>query len=649
MPTSPTSAPPAVATGRDVARFLFRWLASLPLAVFLIVVLAAVLAAATVLESAQGRECAQWYVYRSHWFIALLGLLGANILACTLSRYPWGKGRRSFLITHAGLLVLLAGAVQTFTGGIDGSLAFEEGQSANAIVLSDRSQFTVMRPSQQDAHGGASGAPPRGGFHNQGAAVFAFRPGPIDWPEGKTLDLGYLGGVGLRVLKFYRHAEVEERWEADESGAGGPALRFSVRGSHGEAPLVGWLSTQLPPMFFGPAKLEIQFAPVDTMVDDFLNSPPAESDKDGILSMHYQGRMVRIPVGPNVGKKTPVGDGGVSVEIVECLPSARLVGTAKWASRGSEPDNPLLELRVHVPGKDKPIRQIAFARRPFLNLDGAHGLDCPVKFWYRHPAVKADSGVEFLYTPNGKVNCRVGVKGKYEPRGVVRKGDEIDTSAHFKLVVEDIFPSARREIVFSPVAAAQGEAEESPAALVEVDVEGATEQVWMKLSDPNYSMRQLDTPGGPVQIAFGYERIPLNFTLKLIDFERGLNPGGMGNASYASRVRLVDRAAGVNDEFKISMNQPLTHGKYVFYQSSFQEQPGGADVSILSVGYDPGRTLKYVGSTLTCIGILLMMFKRLPLGKRSAGGNQPAGAADGRAGRTRPASRRTESDLAEAR
>ena len=40
-----------------------------------IVVIAAVLAAATVLESAEGREYAQWYVYKSPWFMALLGLL----------------------------------------------------------------------------------------------------------------------------------------------------------------------------------------------------------------------------------------------------------------------------------------------------------------------------------------------------------------------------------------------------------------------------------------------------------------------------------------------------------------------------------------------------------------------------------------------
>ncbi len=615
MPHAPFDASPTNPVGLGVAKTVFRWLASLRLAVVLIVVLAVVLAAATFLESAQGREYAQWYVYRSPWFIGLLWLLGANILACTLNRYPWGNGRISFLITHAGLVVLLVGAVQTFTRGLEGTVALREGESANAIVLPERSQFRVMRQMPQGMRGsmGPMGNPSSGGIHGQGTAVFGFNPGPIDWPDGKTLDLGYLGGVGLRVLKYYRHAEVEEHWLPDERGVAGPALRFSLGGAQGGTPLEGWLSAELGPVFFGPARFELQRAPADGMAEDFLRPPPPENDHDGVLSMHYQGRMMRIPVGPNVGKKTTLAEDGVAVEIAEYLPNAKLVGTAKWASGGSEPDNPLLELRVHLPGKAKPMRQIAFARRPFLNLDGAHGLNCPVKFWYHHPATKAETGAEFLYTSDGKLLCRVGAQGKYQPRGEVKAGDEIATSAHFRLVVEQLLPHAKREIVFSPVAVAGDDEQPGAAALVEVDIEGTTRQVWMKQNDAEYGVQWLDTPQGAVLLAFGHEQVPLDFTLKLLDFERGLNPGGMGIASYASRVRLIDRAAGVNDEFTISMNQPLAHGKYVFYQSSYQEQPGGVEVSILSVGYDPGRAAKYVGSALTCLGILLILCKRLPM------------------------------------
>lgn len=629
MPIEPHATAPSDIwiRARTLGAQLFRVAASLRLAVISIVALAAVLAVATFLETTRGREYVQWYVYRSRWFIGLLGLLGLNILAATLIRFPWGIGRIGFVMTHAGLLVLLVGAVQTFTGGVEGTLAFREGESANAMILADRSQLTVMRPSPRGAHAGD--------FHGSESAVFAFRPGPVDWPEGKSLHLGYLGGMGVRVLKYYRHAEVEEHWLPDPAEAGGPALRFSLRTGRGpfegHPPMFGgdeadgdsgieaWLSEELGPLGFGPARFEIHRSAVGTMVEDFLRPPTGEGDPAGVLSMHYQGKVTRVPVSPNVGRKVPVGDQEPAVEIVEYLPNARLVGTAKFASDDKRPDNPLLELRVHIPGQEKPIRQLAFARRPFLTLDAVHGWECPVKFWYHHPAVKAVPGVEFLGVPGGKLYCRVGSRDQYLPRGEVRPGDDIDTGGHLQLRVLEYLPSARREVLFrpaTPTIAGTAENEQTAAVLVEIDVEGTTEQVWVKQNDPTYGMRRFDTAEGPLLVSFGYERLPLDFTLKLLDFQRASNPGGMGDASFASRVRLVDRAAGVNDEFTISMNQPLVHRKYVFYQSSFQEEPTG-DVSILTVAYDPGRTLKYSGSLLTCVGILVMICRRVTVGRPS--------------------------------
>ena len=104
----------------------------------------------------------------------------------------------------------------------------------------------------------------------------------------------------------------------------------------------------------------------------------------------------------------------------------------------------------------------------------------------------------------------------------------------------------------------------------------------------------------------------MEFSLKLVRFKHGLNPGRMGDASFASVVRLVDRAANVDREEEISMNQPLAYGKYVFYQSSYDTLPDGRNVSRLSVGCDPGRFLKYAGSYLLCAGVFIVFYLKLP-------------------------------------
>ena len=99
-----------------------RWLGSLKLTIALLLLLAAVLAYARFLEATRGRECAQWYVYGRPWFIGLLCVLAANIAAATLTRRPWRWNRPGLVLMPVGLLVLLAGFIQTLVQGIEGRL-----------------------------------------------------------------------------------------------------------------------------------------------------------------------------------------------------------------------------------------------------------------------------------------------------------------------------------------------------------------------------------------------------------------------------------------------------------------------------------------------------------------------------------------------
>src|SRR3954468_18134114 len=89
---------------------IYRFLASLKLAVFSLSTLAAVLSYATFFESWYGMAAVQEWIYRSKGFAILLAFLGMNILCAALIRIPWKKRQTGFVITHAGLLILLAGS-----------------------------------------------------------------------------------------------------------------------------------------------------------------------------------------------------------------------------------------------------------------------------------------------------------------------------------------------------------------------------------------------------------------------------------------------------------------------------------------------------------------------------------------------------------
>src|SRR5262249_37433938 len=97
--------------GSPAVKRLFAVLSSLRLAVVLLSLFAACLAGATVLESHHGARVAQELVYRAWWFALLLALLAANVLCAALKKYPWRRHQTGFLVTHAGLLVLLAGGL----------------------------------------------------------------------------------------------------------------------------------------------------------------------------------------------------------------------------------------------------------------------------------------------------------------------------------------------------------------------------------------------------------------------------------------------------------------------------------------------------------------------------------------------------------
>ena len=62
------------------------------------------------------------------------------------------------------------------------------------------------------------------------------------------------------------------------------------------------------------------------------------------------------------------------------------------------------------------------------------------------------------------------------------------------------------------------------------------------------------------------------------------------------------------------MNEPLNHRGYKFYQSRYVPDPEtGRMLSILQIGKDPGRFLKYTGSLLICLGAFLQFYMRAGL------------------------------------
>lgn len=579
------------------------WLGSLRLAVVLLMTLAAVIAVATVLEADHDRAYAQWYVYHSRWFMVLLGLLGINIFFAAASRWPWKRHHTGFVVTHAGLLVLLVGSVQSFVGGVEGQVTLAEGEAAAKMIVPRQTQITASWQGKPD----------------EAPYFFSFEAGPTDWDETTTLDLGDVDGISARVLRYYANAKAKEDWVRDETGAGGPAVKFKVDSPHGGGSEEYLLTDQDygDETFVGPIRVQLRRAVSQAMVDDFLN-PPTNLGKKGLLLAYYKNRVKHIAVDANVGKKVLLDESGAAVEIVEYLANAKPDMKHQFHSAGDEPRNPLLELRVHEPGR-KSLRQLAFAKSPLLNLDPMLGQTCPVQFHYLHPAVKSEAALELLQSGDGQLFYRVIAGQKSLPQGKVTTGTRVPVTEKFAIAFVEYLPHARQRIVFEPQPADGNSKEKAEAAAeIEITAGGATQTIWLQRNHAVYGTRSMVTPKGVLTVRLGPGEVPLRFSLKLAEFRKGVNPGGVGNATFSSVVQLVDKDADIDEERVISMNEPLTHKGLTFYQSGFNEAGHGIKTSTFSVGRDPGRWVKYGGCSLICLGIAIMFYMRAYFFKRTS-------------------------------
>jgi hypothetical protein len=122
----------------------YEFCASLKLAVVLIFGLSFVLGAATFIDSYYGTPAVQFGAYGTWWFSILLFLLGVNVFCAASIRFPWKKHQTGFVITHVGLLVLLAGCYLYSKHGIDAQMPILEG-GVSRIAYEDSHQIVLKR------------------------------------------------------------------------------------------------------------------------------------------------------------------------------------------------------------------------------------------------------------------------------------------------------------------------------------------------------------------------------------------------------------------------------------------------------------------------------------------------------------------------
>lgn len=223
-------------TSPRLASRLFDFLASIRLAVVVMVVLALACLTATIYESKHGTAAAQRYFYQTGWFASILVTLGINIFCAMMSRYPWKKHHVGFVLAHIGILTLLTGSLISLHFGFDGNMALYEGDTTDRVRLLQKVVDVQVDNGERTR------------------LDFDFEKSPPRPDSPRRFRLKGTEAV-LVVEDFTPHVRTTEAFQAAASGA--PALHFVL-----DAPFAkqdGWLSAvdaEHDHLDFGPASFD---------------------------------------------------------------------------------------------------------------------------------------------------------------------------------------------------------------------------------------------------------------------------------------------------------------------------------------------------------------------------------------------------------
>ena len=329
--------------------WLYKFFISLKLAVFVLSALAVLTAVGSFVEARYNQEWANKLVYHSHWMFILMILLALNLTMVLVDRWPWKKRHIPFVLAHIGILIMLLGSVFTKYFGIDGSLRFAEGETANQLSVSE---MEVKVYSSYDGENFRL-------LYESSVDMLFIKPS-----EKKPYIIS-LGKEEFAIDDYIPFAVGRENFQAVSAG-GSPALRFHLSGS--QADVVEWIllerGEKSKRQAFGPAFITF------TAEGDYK----AQDEKE--LVLFVQADKLFYSSGGKRKKSLKTGDVfstnwmDFQFRLIEFFPRARREFLFEARDRPS--DVTLKALRVNYKGERTWLGQNSYAR--FFKEDQVYAL-----------------------------------------------------------------------------------------------------------------------------------------------------------------------------------------------------------------------------------------------------------------------------------
>ncbi|MBI2192649.1 MAG: cytochrome c biogenesis protein ResB [Planctomycetes bacterium] len=406
---------------------LFWLLSSFWLAITLLAVILVTVAVATIYEAKADADYAHYMVYRRTWFEALLVLLGVNVIAAALSRWPWQRRHTGFLITHLGLITVITGSAISRYAGWEGQLALEEGEQGRTVRLK-KILFGIETPDES-----ASRAFP---------VEFRYDPPGPDRPQRFAC-----GSYEVMADQYYSAAQVQDVVEP-----GGIEFFPAVK-VHFQSPMASaepWLLLRDPRkdrINFGPA----QFAFVEAQNEEELQAMIApEAGKPtprGHLHLALaNGEHLKIPVSEKLNQPVPLDGSGSTLTIVEYY--ERAAAEDRVEEDGPE-FNPAVRFALYSPSeKGSRWEEWLFYRLPQrrqVDFGGVAGIELRLAETQEERSAWLEPEAFLKRYPKGQLRLAFpgGQRASFSVDELAKAGDPVPIPGiDLRLELEDFYPHA---------------------------------------------------------------------------------------------------------------------------------------------------------------------------------------------------------------
>jgi len=620
---------------------IFEFFASLKLAVVLLAVLIVGASVGTLYESSFDAKVARTYVYGAPWFNLWLVLLGANLTASALSRWPWKKHHSAFLITHLGIITLLIGSLIGRIFGVEGTITLFKGEPPTNRLLIDQHQLRV-----HDVDGVIKGYP----------AEFLHHPPSPERPR----NLGKLAsGARLQIVDYAPAIEGKLNPRPLKEG-GLPALHFKIETAMMNQKLESWLLADDPQhgsFSMGLANIELKRGmassspsssaskkePIELEESIFaFSKAPDEQighvNKGGSIGAKVQlespqngnkgrvrvslgGKETSFDVAENLGREVKIANSPFGLKIDNYWADFR-IENGKPGSISDQPNNPAVLMTIHGKGvpATAPETKNPHGTGEMPTTGGPPTMPASGEAAANHLTlfVANDGSIsyELLSRKNGKSS------GKIDINKALTTG-----WADWQLVVDKTLPHAEQWMDFTPrksestASGSVATAELPDGVRVRMEQHGETLEQWVPAG------WQVTVPTSPTEtmVAYGWKTLPLPIGLELLDFEVKRNEGSDAPAGFKSTLR-VNSADGASVTGSCWMNRPFSYPSgwlrtwtgFTYKISQASWNPDNLQQSSVQILRDPGWLLKWTGSLLVVVGVF-MMFYLQPYRKQTEG------------------------------